>query len=71
MHSKFAVGIYACISGAINQDRKVPHFSFLMIKCWQSWGLLKEGCFYNPSEKLTMNIEIQVRFQRYVQTRLE
>lgn len=46
MHSKFAVGISACTSGVINQDWKVPHFSFLMIKCWQSWGLLKRRLLF-------------------------
>lgn len=37
MNSKFAVGINACTSGAINRRPPKSHISvFIMIECWQS-----------------------------------
>lgn len=37
MNSKFAVGISACTSGAINRRPPKSHISvFIMIECWQS-----------------------------------
>lgn len=52
MNSKFAVGICACTSDTVNQDGKTAHFSYLMIKCWQSQRFPKEGCFYYLSKSL-------------------
>lgn len=52
MNIKFAVGISACTSDTVNQDGKTPHFSYLMIKCWQSQRLPKKGCFYYLSKSL-------------------
>lgn len=50
MNSKFAVGISACSSDTVNLDGKTPHFSYLMIKCWQSQRFPKEGRFYPLSK---------------------